>query len=211
MANYKVVDADQLNADLTSVADAVREKSSTSDQMAFPDGFVSAVKGIPDALEQKLNGTLKEFSSNVTKTGTYPFTELTSLEKLSLPNITLLGYFFATSCTNLREVNVPSAKSVTDSAFKKCTSLKKIRLPSVTSIEANSFSFSGMEALILPIETQVCPLKNTNALYSTPIANGTGYVYVPRSLVDSYKAETNWTTFANQIRAIEDYPEITGG
>ena len=41
MANYKVVDAD-----LASVADSIRAKAGTADQMAFPDGFKSAVEGI---------------------------------------------------------------------------------------------------------------------------------------------------------------------
>ena len=54
-------------------------------------------------------------------------------------------------------------------------------------------------------------LDNTNTFNSTPIASGTGYIYVPAALVDNYKAATNWSTYANQIRAIEDYPEICGG
>ncbi len=45
----------------------------------------------------------------------------------------------------------------------------------------------------------------------TAIGNGTGYIYVPSALVDSYKAATGWANWAEQIRAIEDYPEITGG
>ena len=45
----------------------------------------------------------------------------------------------------------------------------------------------------------------------TVIASGTGYVYVPSALVNSYKSATNWSTYADQIRAIEDYPDITGG
>lgn len=46
MANYKVVDAERLDADLASVADSIRAKAGTADQMAFPDGFKSAVEGI---------------------------------------------------------------------------------------------------------------------------------------------------------------------
>jgi hypothetical protein len=34
---------------------------------------------------------------------------------------------------------------------------------------------------------------------------------VPKSLVDAYKTAENWSTFANQIRAIEDYPEVLEG
>jgi hypothetical protein len=51
----------------------------------------------------------------------------------------------------------------------------------------------------------------SNSFQSSAIASGTGYVYVPRALVDTYKAATNWSAYASQIRAIEDYPEITGG
>ena len=53
-------------------------------------------------------------------------------------------------------------------------------------------------------------LRNISALSSTPIKYGAGYIYVPATLVDTYKAATNWSTYANKIRAIEDYPEITG-
>lgn len=51
----------------------------------------------------------------------------------------------------------------------------------------------------------------SGAFNTTLIAAGTGYIYVPSALVDSYKATTGWADWAEQIRAIEDYPEITGG
>lgn len=47
MAVDKLVDSTQLDADLTSVANAIRTKGGTSAQMAFPAGFVSAVRNIP--------------------------------------------------------------------------------------------------------------------------------------------------------------------
>ena len=47
MAVDKLVDSNQLNADLTSVANAIRTKGGTSDPLAFPNGFVSAVNAIP--------------------------------------------------------------------------------------------------------------------------------------------------------------------
>lgn len=34
--------------------------------------------------------------------------------------------------------------------------------------------------------------------------------YVPRIMVEGYKAATNWANYADRIRAIEDYPEICG-
>ena len=47
MAVDKLVDSTQLDADLTSVANAIRTKGGTSSQLAFPSGFVSAVQAIP--------------------------------------------------------------------------------------------------------------------------------------------------------------------
>ena len=47
MALDKLVDSTQLDADLTSVANAIRTKGGTSAQLAFPAGFVSAVEAIP--------------------------------------------------------------------------------------------------------------------------------------------------------------------
>ena len=47
MAVDKLVDSTQLDADLTSVANAIRTKGGTSADLAFPSGFVSAVEAIP--------------------------------------------------------------------------------------------------------------------------------------------------------------------
>lgn len=46
MALDKLVDSTQLDADLTSVANAIRAKGGTSAQLAFPAGFVSAIGAI---------------------------------------------------------------------------------------------------------------------------------------------------------------------
>jgi hypothetical protein len=96
-------------------------------------------------------------------------------------------------------------------AFRYCKSLKKAEFTQKLTINTHSFSYcSGLTALILRNEN-VSDLIETNAFAKSPIETGTGYIYVPRNLVDAYKNGTNWSIFANQIRAIEDYPEITGG
>lgn len=46
MPNYKVVNADQLDSDITTVADAIRAKAGTSGKMAFPNGMADAVRNI---------------------------------------------------------------------------------------------------------------------------------------------------------------------
>lgn len=44
--SYKIVNIEQLEADLTSVADSIRAKSGISDKLDFPAGFISAAAGI---------------------------------------------------------------------------------------------------------------------------------------------------------------------
>ena len=46
MAYDKVIDSAVMNADLTSVANAIRSKGGTSASLAFPTGFVNAISAI---------------------------------------------------------------------------------------------------------------------------------------------------------------------
>lgn len=47
MALDKLVDSSQLDADLTTVADAIRTKGGTSEQLSFPDGMAQAIADLP--------------------------------------------------------------------------------------------------------------------------------------------------------------------
>lgn len=62
MALDKLVDSAQLDADLTSVADAIRTKGGTSAALAFPVEFISAIMAIPTAAERRFSGSLINFN-----------------------------------------------------------------------------------------------------------------------------------------------------
>lgn len=99
-------------------------------------------------------------------------------------------------------------------AFHDCTTLTGVDFPAVTSIKGGAFEkCSNLTTLILRNTTLVEILDDSlNQIFnSTPINSGTGYIYVPAALVDSYKSADTWSKYAAQIRAIEDYPEICGG
>lgn len=152
--------------------------------------------------------------SNLKSMSSSCFRGCTNLETVDLPNVTgaIAPYGFQ-SCSNLKNVNIPLATSVGLYAFRECKVLEKLELGNISSI--NGYSFGSCAKLITLIirrtGTKVSTLSSTSAFNGTPIASGTGFVYVPSALVDTYKTATNWSTFADQIRAIEDYPEITGG
>ena len=143
---------------------------------------------IEDAL---VTGTLTEYTNDrVTSICNYAFYERNQLASVGFPAATSIGVYAFSTCSKLTSAYFPAATSIGNSAFSGCEKLT---------------------SLILRVTTQVCTLSNTDAFSDTPIASGTGYIYVPAALIDSYKTATNWTTYANQFRAIEDYPEITGG
>lgn len=120
------------------------------------------------------------------------------------------GNYAFDGCNNLKSVKIGSVNTVSVSMFAYCTALEIIDFGSVNTINATAFRDTNLTTLIIRNPSKVATLTLT-AITNTPIQNGTGYVYVPSALVDSYKTATNWSTVADQIRAIEDYPDITGG
>lgn len=116
------------------------------------------------------------------------------------------GAFFKRAA--LEKVVFGTVTAAKDYAFKRCGALRVADFYQSCKFYAGCFEgCSALEALILR-GNSLCTCGTTSTLAGSGIANGTGYIYVPSALVDSYKTATNWSTYANQIRAIEDYPEV---
>lgn len=157
-----------------------------------------------------------------TKIASEAFRTCTNLVTLDLPNVVSgIGTQGATQafyyCENLTKINVPGLRKVYDSMFGNCRKLEKIDLPSVETINRDGFSSDYLLKTVVLRKEKVVALNNISAfnycyyilgtINSTYNPEGlkTGYFYVPRALVEEYKAATNWSTFATQIRALEDY------
>lgn len=191
-------------------------------------GGMSVADGIID-------GTIAgEYTNDrVTEFRRYAFYRCYDLTKISAPNALTLGQYALSECTSLAEINFPKAATVGQSVFVGCTSLVNAELPMATTLYSNVFNgctalkrlkcdslkainalalsdCTNLEALILPANI-VCTLANKNAISDTKIAKSEGYIYVPSAKLSAYKTATNWSTYANKFRAIEDYPEICGG
>lgn len=96
-------------------------------------------------------------------------------------------------------------------SFAGCSNLAKIDFDVLEEMQGADFYRCSTLTTVIIRSPAVCTMSDSDAFKSTPIESGTGYVYVPAALVDSYKAATNWSVYADQIRAIEDYPDICGG
>lgn len=153
---------------------------------------------------------------NLTTAEDYCF-EQCKASVINLPNLTTIGeYLF--SYTEVLELNLPSLSEIKRSFLRQNTVIRKVdfgescqafNLSSTSSSAAPFYNCSSLEAVIFRSNTLIS-LPTTNVFYNSSIAKGTGYIYVPAALVENYKVAANWATYANQIRAIEDYPEICG-
>lgn len=136
------------------------------------------------------------------------------LPSLDLPNAEKLGYMAIAQCHKLTSLRLPLVTSVDDS-FYACSKLEVIDFTALKSIGTNTNIYS-LVALIFRGNT-VCTATSSNVLKGCYHYHGTvnsvynpdglkdGYIYVPRALIEDYKAATNWVTFATQFRALEDY------
>ncbi len=183
---------------------------------AFYGCTALAKADVPNATEvgdyafQKCTALVSADVPEATHIGTYAFEGCTALESYDFTNVTTIKNQAFNNCASLTEICCPLVNSVLWYTFQKCTSLAKADFSVLPKLGAEVFVDDPLTTLILRSST-LCELGNTNVFLRTPIASGTGYVYVPSALVDSYKAATNWSTYAAQIRAIEDYPDICGG
>lgn len=185
----------------------------------FKDYFEGTLTEIVDSTITKLKANAFRSAGDVTivdlpnctSVGGSAFRECT-MTTLNMPELTgTAGTYFCYNCSNLENVNAPKLTTLSNSSFRLCVKLKKLELDNPTTIASSAFQgSSSLDTLIIRKTGSTCSLSATNAFTDTAIANGTGYIYVPASLVDSYKSATNWSSYANQIRAIEDYPEICG-
>ena len=153
--------------------------------------------------------TVAEMPS-VTKVADFGFFECTRLVGVKLPKATYLGSY-ALNGTAIKEANFPSLTTCGTDVFRQCASLEVADLPKMQKIGERMFYLSGKIKSVILRSGTMCTLSYVNAFSGTPIASGTGYIYVPAALLEDYKVATNWSTYAAQFRALEDYPDVTGG
>ena len=196
----------------------------SADEGANSDLFTAFLSGnAVEIYNDKVSGTLPA----------YTFYEKNGVTRIELPNISylkercfygcgnletlllpgLVGYtyqYMAAECSKLATVDIHNSSYISSYTFRNCTSLVKLDLHKAENISTYSFyGCTKLETLILRMDA-VPTLGGTNAFTNTKIAKGTGYIYVPSTLIGEYEVAENWSTYAGQFRAIEDYPDVCG-
>lgn len=103
MAVDKLVDSTQLDADLTSVANAIRTKGGTSAQMAFPAGFVSAIQNIPGGDE---NLSILKQITHLKEAFSYTTISDFDLDFTGFNNLYDMSFMFMSASINSKTVKI---------------------------------------------------------------------------------------------------------
>lgn len=136
-----------------------------------------------------------------------------SSRQLNMPLLENTGQYAFQYAKLPETVVLPACRNVSSSSFQFVLTTKIFDFSRATysggscMISSNAFGGTGCQliALILRLTDNIWTLSNTNALSTTPIAEGTGYIYVPDALKATYQAATNWSTYSAQFRSLEDY------
>ena len=139
-----------------------------------------------------------------TTVGNSAFQNCSSLSKVSLPMCSSIGIRAFNNCSSLSQISLPMCNYIDSYAFNNCRSLSQLSLPVCSSIGGLAFGYCSSLSIITIGYSGVCSISTSEILYQTPIASGTGSIYVPTSLVDAYKSATNWSYFSILIFPIPE-------
>lgn len=150
---------------------------------------------------------LKELPETIRTIGAHAFYGCTNLALTKLPSeLKSLGIYSFSGCTKLSFSEIPiNVTTLPSFCFNKCSGLTSITiLGNITEFAGQVFyQASNLEKIVLPNITSV-PVMGSNVFSNTKISYREGYIYVPDTLVDSFKSATNWSAYASQIKPISE-------
>ena len=142
------------------------------------------------------NLTSVTIGNNVTRIGSWVFHYCRKLTSLVIPDsVTSIDGGALSYCVGLTSITIGNkVNSIGYAAFEFCSSLTSLMIPdSVTSIGNNAFiNCSSLTQLILFPSTPP-------TLGSGAIPNNVKSIYVQQSSKETYKANTNWKSFASKV------------
>lgn len=144
----------------------------------------------------------------------------TALTELSLPACTSIDTSGPIEgCTNIITASFPKVSIFQNNEFYAFHKLEKVDMSACTSISQGVFcECYSLKTLIIRQTSKVATLSNemvlTDCYHFSGITSSTynpdgakdGYIYVPDTLVNSYKTATNWATLADQIKPLSELP-----
>lgn len=215
---------------LTNIANSIREKTGKSEKL-LPSQMPNEIKSIESGGSVKytpryisfygytgtdLDYEISQLDTSLIESMYNLFFDCQKIKVLNLSNfdtsnVTNMSYMFR-NCYELRELDLSSfnTEKVTNMAvmFFSCRKITTIDISSFTTNEntntTNIFMSCGNLNKLIINNNKLFKLSNNGGINGTQIGNGTGYIYVPDDMVETYKNATNWSAYANQIKGMSE-------
>lgn len=134
---------------------------------------------------------------NATSIGVSAFGNCYALTTVDLLNATSVGYSAFSGCSGLITIDLPNATSIDNAAFQDCSALTSVNFSNIATIGAYAFQRD------YALKTIFLRSKTMCTCVGDPWVNSSTTIYVPKSLIDSYKAATYWSKYSSQFKTIE--------
>ena len=139
MPNYKVIDADKFDSDLTMLADGIRAKLNNKTPLRFPDEMAEAIRTRGATFIPKTFTENGEYNAENEGVDGYSPITVSVREQLE-------GFFDG----SLTELNLPTITSIKNNALNGDAKITKVTAPNVTSIGTSAFYKSALVTLDAP-------------------------------------------------------------
>ena len=134
------------------------------------------------------------------------FYNCTALSNVNMPLLKDIGAYAFESCA-FESVYFSEAVYVGNSAFRYCSNLKTASFPKCSWFGSAAFGSAHQFESLYLLGSSIPTLGYTNVFNSTPMSASSwighwGSIYVPSSLVDTYKSANRWSVFSDRIVGI---------
>ena len=185
-------------------------KCTTIENYAFSGCSKLTTVSFPECISIKL-GAFQSCSSltsayfpECTTIGGNAFQSCYSLTTISFPKCTYIDYQAFIYCSSLTSAYFPECSILSNTVFRNCSNLAIVSFPKCISI--GTYAFSGCYSLTSAyfMASSIISLGGINVFSSTPMSDSSylgyfGSIYVPASLLASYKTATNWAAYSARM------------
>ena len=138
----------------------------------------------------------------------YAFSGCTALVSITLPQLEYIADNMFNGCYNLEYISTPKVKTIGPRPFSNCSKLSTLTFLEVNTIQSSAF-YSMYKLKSLYILTSSVPALQNNVFNSTPMSLSSYYgefgsIFVLPSLVESFRAASRWSVYADRITAYSE-------
>lgn len=134
-----------------------------------------------------------QYMGTVNFVGPYAFYNCSTLKQVWFSNCNTIGNSAFQDCTFLNQISFPTCTTIGDYAFYGCQTLQKATFPKCETIGHYAFYNCPSLTRLYLLGSKVVTL-GVNSLGDNILS-----VYVPQSLVTTYKTTNNWSNYTNKI------------